>query len=92
MGREVRRKASPLGLLIRGFRRDRSRREYGEELGVSGSAVWKYERGSAVPVWAVLAAMTADAGLSDDQRAALFDLILQTVPAAANPATNRAPE
>ncbi len=91
------RRTTPLGLLISRFRGDRSRREYGETLGVSGQAVLKYERGAAVPSWSVLAAITADAGLSQDERAALFDLILQTVPAvstvpATNPATNRAPE
>lgn len=72
--------ASPLGLLIAKFRGDRSRREYGEVLGVSATAVYKYESGGAVPAWRALAAITRDADLTPDQRAAFFDLILKTVP------------
>jgi len=66
------------GLLVRTLRGKRSRPKYGAAIGVSYSAVRKYETGEALPTWSVIAAMARDAGMDSDERLAFLDLILAT--------------
>ena len=65
-----------IGQVIRSFRGERSRRAYGEEIGVSHVAVRGFELGEYVPRWAITRAIIDEAGLSDDERHAFLDLLL----------------
>ena len=62
--------------MITGFRGDRSMIRYAEILGVSRTAVHKYEHGVIMPRWAILALIIDDANLSNEARAAFLDLVL----------------
>ena len=65
-----------LGLVIRGLRRGRSRNQYGAAVGVTYSAVRKYEHGQTLPGWDTCEAIIVEASMSDRERHAFLDLIL----------------
>lgn len=72
-----------IGMLIRRFRGGRSRSVYAESIGVSTTAVFKYERGDFLPALPTVGRIASDAMLTETERRAFLDLLLDTAVTAA---------
>lgn len=69
------------GMTLRQLRGGRTRAEYGRQLGVTGNAIRKIERGESLPSWPTLARIFEDGRLDRTERAIVVDQILASTQA-----------